>query len=54
MLTVRKEPTAAAHGPLISCEWAGATAVPRKVVHFGMAVIVIATLIITYGNYIGE
>lgn len=35
-------------------EWEGSSAVPRKVVHYGMLVIVIATLIITYGNYKGE
>jgi L-rhamnose-H+ transport protein len=35
-------------------EWEGASPWPRKVVHFGMLVIVIATLIITYGNYVGE
>jgi L-rhamnose-H+ transport protein len=34
-------------------EWEGASAVPRKVVHYGMLVIVVATLIITCGNYIG-
>jgi len=34
-------------------EWDGATRWPKKVVHIGMALIVIATMIITYGNKIG-
>ena len=35
-------------------EWDGADRVPRRVLHAGMAVIVLATLIITIGNYLGE
>ena len=35
-------------------EWAGVGKLPRRVLHAGMAVIVVATLIITYGNYLGE
>ena len=35
-------------------EWEGANKLPRRVLHVGMAVIVVATLIITYGNYLGE
>ena len=35
-------------------EWEAATRLPRKGVHYGMLVIVVATLLITYGNYIGE
>lgn len=35
-------------------EWDGADKVPRRVLHAGMAVIVLATLIITIGNYLGE
>jgi len=35
-------------------EWEGASTLPRRVLHAGMAVIVVATLIITYGNYLGE
>jgi L-rhamnose-H+ transport protein len=35
-------------------EWEGADTTPRLVLHLGMAVIVAATLIITYGNYLGE
>jgi L-rhamnose-H+ transport protein len=35
-------------------EWEGASPLPRKVVHIGMLIIVIATLVITYGNYIGQ
>jgi len=35
-------------------EWEGATTIPKKVLHAGMAVIVASTLIITYGNYLGE
>ncbi len=35
-------------------EWEGASPWPRKVVHYGMLVIVVATLIITSGNYLGE
>ncbi|MBC8872702.1 MAG: L-rhamnose/proton symporter RhaT [Planctomycetes bacterium] len=35
-------------------EWEGAGTRPRRVLHLGMAVIVVATLIITYGNYLGE
>ncbi len=35
-------------------EWEGVGKRPRRVLHLGMAVIVAATLIITYGNYLGE
>lgn len=35
-------------------EWEGASKVPRRVVHCGMLVIVVATVIITYGNYVGQ
>ena len=35
-------------------EWEGAGTRPRRVLHLGMAVIVVATLIITCGNYLGE
>jgi len=35
-------------------EWEGVGTRPRRALHLGMAVIVVATLIITYGNYLGE
>ena len=35
-------------------EWEGVGTRPRRVLHLGMAVIVVATLIIAYGNYWGE
>ncbi len=35
-------------------EWEGATTIPKKVLHAGMAVIVVSTLIITYGNWLGQ
>ena len=35
-------------------EWDGVGPLPRRVLHLGMAVIVVATLIITYGNWRGE
>ncbi len=35
-------------------EWEGSGNRPRRVLHAGMAVIVVATLIITYGNYLGD
>ena len=35
-------------------EWEGASKKPRRVLHLGMAIIVAATLIITYGNYRGQ
>ncbi len=35
-------------------EWESASRWPKRVVHFGMAIIVVATIIITYGNYLGE
>ena len=35
-------------------EWEGVGTRPRRVLHAGMAVIVVATLIITYGNVLGE
>ncbi len=35
-------------------EWDGADRIPKRVLHFGMLIIVVATLIITYGNYLGE
>jgi L-rhamnose-H+ transport protein len=34
-------------------EWEGATALPRKVVHAGMLIIILAVVVITYGNYLG-
>ena len=34
-------------------EWEGAAALPRKVVHAGMGIIILAVLVITYGNYLG-
>jgi L-rhamnose-H+ transport protein len=35
-------------------EWVGADRWPRRVLHIGMATIVVATLVITYGNYVGS
>ena len=35
-------------------EWEGASRRPVRVLQGGMACIVVATLIITYGNYLGE
>jgi len=35
-------------------EWEGTTTIPKKVLHAGMLIIVLATLIITYGNYLGQ
>ena len=35
-------------------EWVGADQWPRRVLHIGMATIVVATLVITYGNYLGQ
>jgi L-rhamnose-H+ transport protein len=35
-------------------EWVGTSKLPRRIVHLGMLIIIIATLIITYGNYLGE
>lgn len=35
-------------------EWVSADKLPRKVIHIGMIIIIISTLIITYGNYLGE
>jgi len=35
-------------------EWEGATTLPKRILHVGMAVIVVAALVITYGNYLGE
>jgi len=35
-------------------EWIGADTLPVRVLRTGMALIVLATLIITYGNYIGQ
>jgi len=35
-------------------EWKGASKVPLRTLHAGMLIIVLATLIITYGNYLGE
>jgi L-rhamnose-H+ transport protein len=35
-------------------EWTGSAKWPRRVLHLGMAVIVVATLIIAYGNWLGE
>ena len=35
-------------------EWEGADKLPRRVLHIGMAGIVVATLIIAYGNYLGK
>ena len=35
-------------------EWEGASTLPKKILHVGMAAIVVAALVITYGNYLGE
>lgn len=35
-------------------EWEGASAVPKRVLHAGMAIIVAATLVIAWGNRLGE
>jgi L-rhamnose-H+ transport protein len=35
-------------------EWEGASPRPQRVLNAGMVVIVLATLVITYGNYLGE
>lgn len=35
-------------------EWDGSDRLPKRVLHIGMAVIITATLIITWGNYLGE
>jgi L-rhamnose-H+ transport protein len=35
-------------------EWQGASNIPKKILHAGMAVIVVSTLIIAYGNYLGK
>jgi L-rhamnose-H+ transport protein len=35
-------------------EWVGASSVPKKVLHLGMLLIVGATLLITYGNYLEQ
>lgn len=35
-------------------EWEGASPLPQRVLNAGMVVIVLATLVITYGNYLGE
>jgi len=35
-------------------EWEGATTIPKKVLHVGMLIIVVSTLVITYGNYLGQ
>jgi len=35
-------------------EWEGASKWPRRIVHYGMIVIVAGTLVITYGNYEAE
>lgn len=35
-------------------EWEGVSPTPKKVLHVGMLIIVVATLIITYGNYVGQ
>lgn len=35
-------------------EWAGADKLPIRILRIGMGLIVVATLIITYGNYIGQ
>ena len=35
-------------------EWEGADKTPKRILHVGMALIVVATLVITYGNYLGE
>jgi L-rhamnose-H+ transport protein len=35
-------------------EWESADRLPKRVLHAGMLLIVVATLIITYGNYLGE
>ncbi|MBB3210385.1 L-rhamnose-H+ transport protein [Rhodopirellula rubra] len=35
-------------------EWEGADKLPKRILHVGMLIIVASTLIITYGNYLGE
>jgi len=35
-------------------EWVGASKLPRRILHLGMLIIIVATLIISYGNYLGE
>ena len=35
-------------------EWEGASKTPRRILHVGMAIIVVATLIIAYGQYRGQ
>ena len=35
-------------------EWEGASRRPKRIVHFGMLLIVVATLIITCGNQLAE
>lgn len=35
-------------------EWEGASALPKRVLHVGMLMIVVATLVITYANQLGE
>ena len=35
-------------------EWEGSGTRPRRVLHTGMAMIVVATMVITLGNYLGE
>ncbi len=35
-------------------EWAGADKKPKKILHLGMAFIVVACILIGYGNYQGE
>jgi L-rhamnose-H+ transport protein len=35
-------------------EWEGASKRPNRILHWGMLLIVVSTLIITYGNYLGE
>ncbi|TWU42793.1 L-rhamnose/proton symporter RhaT [Novipirellula artificiosorum] len=35
-------------------EWEGTDGRPKRILHLGMAIIVVATLVITYGNYLGE
>jgi L-rhamnose-H+ transport protein len=35
-------------------EWVGVSKLPRRIVLLGMIIIIVATLIIAYGNYLGE
>jgi len=35
-------------------EWVGASTIPKKVLHVGMAIIVVSVLVIAYGNNLGR